>query len=38
MMKVAIYIRVSTEGQTKEGYSLEMQREYLESFAKHVFF
>ena len=33
-MKVAIYIRVSTEDQVKEGYSLEVQREYLESFAK----
>ncbi len=30
----AIYIRVSTEDQAKEGYSLEVQREYLESFAK----
>ena len=33
-MKVAIYIRVSTEDQAKEGYSLEAQRECLESFAK----
>jgi len=33
-MKVAIYIRVSTEDQAREGYSLEVQREYLESFAK----
>jgi len=33
MIKVAIYIRVSTEDQAKEGYSLEVQREYLESFA-----
>ncbi|MCM8782139.1 MAG: recombinase family protein [Candidatus Omnitrophica bacterium] len=33
-MKVVIYIRVSTEDQAKEGYSLEVQREYLESFAK----
>ena len=31
----AIYIRVSTEDQAKEGYSLEVQREYLESFAEH---
>jgi len=30
-MKVAIYIRVSTEDQAKEGYSLEVQKEYLES-------
>ncbi len=33
-MKTAIYTRVSTEDQAKEGYSLEVQREYLESFAK----
>jgi len=33
-MKIAIYIRVSTEDQVKEGYSLEVQREYLESFAQ----
>ena len=33
-MKAAIYIRVSTEDQAKEGYSLEVQKEYLESFAK----
>lgn len=33
-MRVSLYIRVSTEDQTKEGYSLEVQREYLESFAK----
>jgi site-specific DNA recombinase len=33
-MKTAIYIRVSTEDQAKGGYSLEVQREYLESFAK----
>ena len=33
MMKVAIYTRVSTEDQAKEGYSLEVQREYLEAFA-----
>ena len=34
MKKVALYSRVSTEDQAKEGYSLEVQREYLESFAK----
>ncbi len=34
MTKSAIYIRVSTEDQEKEGYSLEVQREYFESFAK----
>ena len=33
-MKIVIYTRVSTEDQAKEGYSLEVQREYLESFAK----
>lgn len=32
-MKIAIYIRVSTEDQVKEEYSLEVQREYLQSFA-----
>ncbi len=32
--KTAIYVRVSTEDQAGEGYSLEEQREYLESFAK----
>ena len=32
--KIAVYIRVSTEDQAKEGYSLEVQREHLESFAK----
>lgn len=31
---ISLYIRVSTEDQAKEGYSLEVQREYLESFAK----
>ncbi len=34
MKKIALYLRVSTEDQVKEGYSLEVQREYLESFAK----
>ena len=34
MIKASIYIRVSTEDQAKEGYSLEVQREYLEDFAK----
>jgi site-specific DNA recombinase len=33
-MKVAFYLRVSTEDRAKEGYSLDVQREYLESFAK----
>jgi len=32
-VKIAIYTRVSTEDQAKEGYSLEVQKEYLESFA-----
>ena len=31
---VALYTRVSTADQAKEGYSLEVQREDLESFAK----
>lgn len=33
-MKVALYTRVSTDEQAKEGYSLEVQREYIEDFAK----
>ncbi|MDD4910490.1 MAG: recombinase family protein [Candidatus Omnitrophica bacterium] len=33
-MKVAIYIRVSTEDQAREGYSLEVQEEYLCGYAK----
>ena len=33
-MKAALYIRVSTEDQAKEGYSLEVQQEYLESFVQ----
>jgi len=33
-MKIAIYIRVSTEDQANEGYSLEVQRKYFKSFAK----
>jgi len=33
-MLVSIYIRVSTEEQAKEGYSLTTQREYLEDYAK----
>jgi len=33
-MKVALYLRVSTEDQIKEGYSLGVQREHLEVFAK----
>ena len=32
-MKIAIYIRISTEGPAKEGYSLGVQKKYLESFA-----
>jgi len=38
MSKIGIYIRVSTEDQAKEGYSLEVQREYLEAFAKRECF
>jgi site-specific DNA recombinase len=33
-LRISLYIRVSTEDQAKEGYSLEVQREYLESFAE----
>ena len=33
-MNVAIYTRVSTEDQAREGSSLEVQREFLEGFAK----
>ncbi|MFH1507074.1 MAG: recombinase family protein [Candidatus Omnitrophota bacterium] len=33
-MKVALYIRVSTEDQVREGTSLEVQREFLENYAK----
>jgi len=33
-MKTALYLRVSTEDQAREGYSLEVQRETLEAFAK----
>ena len=35
-LEIAIYIRVSTEDQLKEGYSLEVQREYLESFSENL--
>ena len=31
-MKTAIYIRVSTEDQAKEGYFLGVQRKYFEAF------
>jgi site-specific DNA recombinase len=33
-MKIAIYTRVSTEEQAKEGFSLSVQREYLNDYAK----
>ncbi|MDD5435209.1 MAG: recombinase family protein [Nitrospira sp.] len=33
-MRVAIYTRVSTEDQAREGYSLEVQEEYLREYAK----
>ena len=33
-MKNSYIYQVSTEDQAKEGYSLDVQREYLESFAK----
>ena len=32
--KVAIYIRVSSEEQSKEGYSLEAQKKKLEEYAE----
>jgi len=32
-MKVAIYTRVSTDDQVREGYSLEVQREYLTNYS-----
>ena len=35
-MKVAIYTRVSTEDQAREGYSIEVQREYLLDHAKRM--
>jgi len=35
MITTVIYIRVSTEDQAKEGYSLEVQREYLDAFVMH---
>lgn len=33
-MSLGIYTRVSTKDQAKEGYFFEVQRDYLESFAK----
>ena len=33
-MKIAIYTRVSTEEQVREGTSLDVQREYLEKYAQ----
>ena len=33
-MSVSVYIRVSTEDQAREGYSLDVQREYLVNYAK----
>lgn len=35
-MKAAIYTRVSTDEQAREGYSLEVQEEYLKEFAKRA--
>ena len=34
-MRVALYTRVSTEDQAREGYSLEVQRTYLLQYAKN---
>ena len=31
-MRIALYLRVSTEDQAKEGYFLGVQREYFEAF------
>jgi len=33
-LKIAIYTRVSTEEQVREGTSLDVQREYLEKYAQ----
>ena len=33
-MRVALYTRVSTEDQAREGYSLEVQRNFLLQYAK----
>ena len=33
-LRIAIYTRVSTEDQAKEGYSLEVQREYSPQICK----
>lgn len=35
IMKVALYTRVSTEDQAREGFSLEVQRSYLLQYAKN---
>ena len=35
IMKVALYTRVSTEDQAREGFSLEVQRNYLLQYAKN---
>ena len=32
-MKTSIYTRVSTEDQVREGYSLEVQKEYLANYS-----
>jgi len=34
-MKVALYTRVSTEDQAREGFSLEVQQTYLLQYAKN---
>jgi len=36
-MKVAIYFKVSAEDQARDRYSLNVQKEYLESFANKKF-
>ena len=35
-MKVAIYTRVSTEDQARDGHSLEVQKEYLLDHVKRM--
>lgn len=36
-VKIALYVRVSTDAQREEGYSVEIQRERLKSFADSMF-
>lgn len=34
-MKAAIYTRASTEDQARDGYSLEVQKQFVQNFAKN---